>query len=108
MAKKRGEEVNIIEVLNSFADQDKEWKDRVMKELGGNAFNGHPQASGGIFPREHFDKFYELMQIGVPPDDSARAKGGAGGGNKKPVQKNNLLAMGFSTSPKKKEQATNS
>ncbi|GAC94717.1 hypothetical protein PHSY_002290 [Pseudozyma hubeiensis SY62] len=105
VAKKRGEEVNIIEVLNSFADQDPEWKKQVMEAVGGNAFNGHPQASGGIFPKEHFDKFYELMQIGVPPDGSNRAgEGGAKGAkNKMPAQKNNLLAMGFSTSPKTKQ-----
>lgn len=104
VAKKRGEEVNIIEVLNSYADTDPEWKSQVMEAVGGNAFNGHPQASGGIFPTEHFDKFYELMQIGVPPEGSSRGEGGAKGGakSKLPTQKNNLLAMGFSTSPKKK------
>lgn len=107
VAKKRGEEVNIIETLNSYADLDGGWKGEVMEAVGGNAFNGHPQASGGIFPREHWEKFYELMQIGVPPDGSSRA-GGEGGNKasktKLPTQKNNLLAMGFSTSPKKKPQ----
>lgn len=102
VAKKRGEEVNIIEVLNSFADKDPEWKKRLMDELGGNAFNGHPQASGGIFPREHFDVFHELMQIGVPPDDSARSKSAAS--KTKPVQKNTLFAMGFVTSAKKNKE----
>lgn len=105
VAKKRGEEVNIIQVLNSYADTDPEWKKEVTDALGGNAFNGHPQASGGIFPKEHFDKFYELMQIGVPPDGTSRAKGGGKTSKSKvPVQKNNLLAMGFSTSPRKKQQ----
>lgn len=111
VAKKRGEEVNIIDVLNSYADRDAEWKKEVMEAVGGNAFNGHPQASGGIFPKEHFEKFQQLMQIGVPPDNPARANGtlkGAAAGKAKPVQKNNLLAMGFSTSPKKKGQATDS
>ncbi|TKY88413.1 hypothetical protein EX895_002765 [Sporisorium graminicola] len=107
VAKKRGEEVNIITILNSYADQDAEWKREVMEAVGGDAFNGHPQASGGIFPKEHWDKFYELMQVGVPPDGSSRAGGEGGAGakvskTKLPAQKNNLLAMGFSTSPKKK------
>lgn len=107
VAKRRGEEVNIIDVLNSYADRDAEWKKKVMEAVGGNAFNGHPQASGGIFPTEHWEKLMELMElmeIGVPPDNSARANGGGQRKNSKPVQKNNLLAMGFSTSPKKVEQ----
>uniref|UniRef100_V5ECG9 Uncharacterized protein n=2 Tax=Kalmanozyma brasiliensis (strain GHG001) TaxID=1365824 RepID=V5ECG9_KALBG len=106
VAKKRGEEVNIIEVLNSYADTDPEWKKEVMQAVGGNAFNGHPQASGGIFPNEHWDKFYDLMQIGVPPDGSIKES--VSKGKKLPTQKNNLLAMGFSTSPKKKRETTTS
>ncbi|CBQ69618.1 conserved hypothetical protein [Sporisorium reilianum SRZ2] len=104
VAKTRGEEVNIIEILNSYADADAEWKSDVMEAVGGSAFNGHPQASGGIFPKEHWEKFCELMQIGVPPEGSSRAAGAGEktGRNKMPTQKNNLLAMGFSTSPKKK------
>ena len=103
VAKKRGQEVNIIHVLNSYADRDTEWKQRLMDELGGEAFNGHPQASGGIFPKEHWQKFMELMEIGVPPETAAKAAG-AGSKNKVPKQKNTLLAMGFSTSPKKKQE----
>lgn len=90
VARKRGEEVNIIDVLNSYADKDPLWKQELVAELNGNAFNGHPQASGGIFPHAHFDKFCELMQIGVPPDARTAPKPA------KPAQKNTLLAMGFS------------
>ena len=103
VASKRGENVNIIEVLNSYADLDEAWKQNVMEDVGGNAFNGHPQASGGIFPQHHFEKFAKLMQIGVPPDQSAKT---SGTGKAKPAQKNTLLAMGFSTSPKKKSEST--
>lgn len=108
VAKKRGEEVNIIEVLNSYADKDVGWKEELVRDLGGAAFNGHPQASGGIFPRGYWERYVELMEIGVPPDKDESARGKSGGGKKGPVQKNNLLAMGFSTSPKKakQEQAT--
>lgn len=100
VAKKRGEQVNIIDVLNSYADQDPDWKQELMRQSEGNSlFNGHIQASGGIFEHHHFAKLCELMQIGVPPDDSQRAATAKSAG--KPTQKNNLLAMGFSTSPKK-------
>ncbi|SNX86904.1 uncharacterized protein MEPE_05613 [Melanopsichium pennsylvanicum] len=103
VAKRRGEEVNIIQVLNSYADRDQKWKEELMSELKGNAFNGHPQASGGIFPTNHWHKYLDLMEIGVKPDADEKAVGKGGGGKAaKPVQKNNLLSMGFSTSPKKK------
>ena len=98
VAKKRGEEVNILDILNQYADKDPEWKKALMEEIGGNAFNGHPQASGGIFPHHHFEKFCQLMEMGIPPDNSTRNKPTK---REKPSQKNNLLSMGFSTSPKK-------
>ncbi|PWZ01790.1 DHH phosphoesterase [Testicularia cyperi] len=100
VAKSRGEEVNIIHILNSYADRDPQWKQSLMQELGGNAFNGHIQASGGIFPHHHFDKFCDLMQIGVPPDHPAPRNSPKKAS--RPTQKNNLLAMGFSASPAKK------
>lgn len=100
VAKKRGEEVDIIQLLNSYADRDEHWKSQLMQALGGNLFNGHPQASGGIFPKEHWVKFIQLMQIGLSPDNSERERGIGGGKNSFPVQKNNLLTMGFSTLPK--------
>jgi hypothetical protein len=93
-AKARGEHVDIIQLLHEYARRDESWLNELMHELGGNAFNGHPQASGGILPTHHFEKFTELMQIGVPPDTKRSPA-------KKPAQKNTLLAMGFSTSPKK-------
>ena len=80
VAKKRREEVDIIQVLNSYADRDEQWKSQLMQELGGNLFNGHPQASGGIFPKEHWVKFIQLMQIGLSPDNSARERKTGGGG----------------------------
>ncbi|GAK66939.1 single-stranded-DNA-specific exonuclease [Moesziomyces antarcticus] len=93
-AKTRGEHVDIIQLLHEYARRDESWLNELMQELGGNAFNGHPQASGGILPTHHFERFTELMQIGVPPDTKRSPA-------KKPAQKNTLLAMGFSTSPKK-------
>ncbi|EPQ27884.1 uncharacterized protein PFL1_04628 [Pseudozyma flocculosa PF-1] len=100
IAKKRGEEVNIIEILNSYADRDPQFKAEVMEAVNGNAFNGHPQASGGIFPHAFFERFTELMEIGVKPDDAPATKKAKT--TKGPTQKNTLLAMGFSsTSPKK-------
>lgn len=125
---KRGENPNIIELLHEYAARDPTFLDDCAKaEAVGepavegedppedpseakkalNFARGHKEASGGILPHALFQRFVELMEIGVlPAKDDPHEEPRGGGARKKtdpPSQKTKLTSF-FATTPTKKQQ----
>ncbi|CAO1627577.1 unnamed protein product [Parajaminaea phylloscopi] len=73
-----------------------------------NFARGHKEASGGILPHALFQRFTELMQVGVPPDKEDGPHEERGGGANKakkgkagPEQKTKLTSFFATASPTK-------
>lgn len=121
-ALKRGEDPNIIELLHDYAARDLDFLADVVKaeaeiareagheDVGGgeegkdessdggvkalNFARGHREASGGILPHALWQRFVELMEIGVPADPSEKASAPKGGASSaKPSQKTKLTSF---------------
>ncbi|PWN36526.1 DHH phosphoesterase, partial [Meira miltonrushii] len=72
-AKARGENPNIIELLNDYAARDPSFLDDLRESGQGSFARGHREASGGILSPPFWRRFVDIMQIGVkptPPPDS--------------------------------------